>query len=265
MQAQIAAKTNEANDPYTALARYYDTETAGYDVDLPAYSRLAERFGGPMLDVGCGTGRVTFVLAQQGIAATGVDTSRPMLDRARVRQTHIKSAQVHWHQADVTELALDDKFGLAIFAYNGFMHLLEQEQQIAALEKLAMHLKPGGGLAIDIANPIEMFQVEDTPSLVFERQFTDPETEQVVMQQSLATVDRATQIMNLTWVYDRIGPNGIVHRDLVPLQLRYTMASEMRLLLQRAGFSGIELCGDYDFSPYEEESPRLFVIATQQV
>ncbi|MBN1313778.1 MAG: class I SAM-dependent methyltransferase [Anaerolineae bacterium] len=252
------------NDPYVALVRYYDAETAGYAVDIPAYNVLVERFGGPLLDVGCGTGRVAFALARQGIAVTGIDTSQPMLDRARARQEPIKSSQVHWYQVDVTELTLDERFGLAIFAYNGFMHLLDQDRQIAALNKLAEHIKKGGGLVIDIANPVEMFRVEDTPGLVFERQFADTETGQAVMQQSLAMVDRATQIMSLTWVYDRIGPDGIVHRDLVPLQLRYTMASEMRLLLSRAGFSDIELCGDYDFSPYEEESPRLFVIATRQ-
>ena len=251
------------NDPYAALVRYYDAETTDYAVDIPAYSLLAERFGGPLLDVGCGTGRVAFALAQQGVAVTGIDTSQPMLDRARARQGSIKSAQVQWHEGDVTQMAFDEQFGLAIFAYNGFMHLLEQDRQLAALKKLVAHLKPGGGLAIDIANPVEMFQAEDTPGLVLERQFADPETGQPVMQQSLATVDRATQIMSLTWVYDRIGLDGVVHRDLVPLHLRYTTASEMRLLLSQAGFSDIELCGDYDFSPYEEESPRLFVIATR--
>ncbi|MBN1427443.1 MAG: class I SAM-dependent methyltransferase [Anaerolineae bacterium] len=252
------------NDPYAALVRYYDAETADYAVDIPAYSLLADRFGGPVLDVGCGTGRIAFALARQGIATIGIDTSQPMLDRARSRQADItQPIQPVWHHIDVTEMALNDRFGLAIFAYNGFMHLLEQHRQLAALNKLAAYLKPGGGLAIDIANPIEMFRVEDTPGLVIERQFADPETGQPVMQQSLATVDRATQIMSLTWVYDRIGPDGVVHRDLVPLQMRYTMASEMRLLLRQAGFSDIELCGDYDFSPYEEESPRLFVIATR--
>jgi SAM-dependent methyltransferase len=247
-------------DPYTSLVRYYDAETADYAIDLPAYGVLLERFGGPLLDVGCGTGRVALAFARQGLSVVGIDTSQPMLDRAKARQS---GGTVNWHLADVTELALDERFGLAVFAYNGFMHLLEQEQQVAALARLAAHIKPGGGLAIDIANPVEMFRVEDTPGLVFERQFTDPETGQVVMQQSLASVDRAQQIMSLTWVYDRIGPDGIVHRDLIPLRLRYTMASEMRLLLKQAGFSDVELCGDYDFSPYEEESPRLFVIATR--
>jgi SAM-dependent methyltransferase len=252
-------------DPYAALVRYYDAETADYSIDLPAYAMLAKRFGEPLLDVGCGTGRVAFAFARQGISVTGIDTSQPMLEQAQVRaeRESIRPTQVQWRQADVTELALDEQFGLAIFAYNGFMHLLEQDRQVAALKRLAVHLKDGGGLAIDIANPVEMFRVEDTPGLVLERLFTDPKTGQTVMQQSLASVNRATQVMSLTWIYDRIGPDGTVSRDLIPLRLRYTMASEIRLLLSQTGFSDIELCGDYDFSPYEEDSPRLFVIATR--
>ena len=253
------------SDPYAALVRYYDAETADYSIDLPAYAMLVERFGGPLLDVGCGTGRIAFALARQGIPVTGIDASQPMLDRAQARagREGVGSNQIQWRQADITEMALDERFGLAVFAYNGFMHLLEQDRQVAALKHLALHLKAGGGLAIDIANPVEMFRVEDTPGLVLERMFADPETGQAVMQQSLASVNRATQVMSLTWIYDRIGPDGAVFRDLVPLHLRYTMASEIRLLLGQTGFSDIELCGDYDFSPYEEDSPRLFVIATR--
>jgi SAM-dependent methyltransferase len=186
-----------------------------------------------------------------------------MLERARQRAAREggPEKQIRWLEADITALALDDRFGMAVFAYNGFMHLLDQRTQIAALERIAAHLKPGGGLAIDLPNPVEMFRVEDTPGLVLERIFDDPETGEQIMQQSLASVDRAEQIMSVTWVYDRISADGVVHRRLVPVRLRYTMASEMRLLLQQAGFDHIEIYGDTDFSAYGEDSPRLLAVA----
>jgi SAM-dependent methyltransferase len=251
------------DDPYTALVRTYDAETGEMRDDLEAYHTLARRFGGPVLDVGCGTGRVAFDLAAEGYAITGVDTSAPMLERARQRagREAVDAARIRWLEVDITALALEERFGFAVFAYNGFMHITEQPAQQAALSHIAAHLKPGGGLALDLPNPVEMFRVEDTPGLVLERIFDDPETGEQVMQQSLASVDRAEQIMSVTWIYDHIAADGIVRRRIAPVRLRYTMAAELRLLLEQAGFARIALYGDYDFSQYSEDSPRLLAVA----
>src|SRR5574341_1639301 len=110
------------SDPYQVLVRYYDAETIGTLDDLPAYEQLVKRFGGPVLDVGCGTGRVGFALAHQGVRVVGVDTSEPMLTRARerARREQAASPRMEFHQADITTLSLEERFGLAIFAYNGF-------------------------------------------------------------------------------------------------------------------------------------------------
>ncbi len=160
-------------------------------------------------------------------------------------------------------MALDGPFNLAILTYNTFMHFLDHRSQIEALERIASLVCPGGGLALDLPNPIETFGAPDVPGLVLERTFSDPETGQPVFQQSLASLDRVSQVMDLTWVYDRMAPDGQINRLMVPLQIRYTFASEIELLLERTGWSGIECYGTYDFDPYEESSPRLFVIATR--
>jgi len=250
-------------DPYVALVQTYDAETGDMRDDLAAFHTLARRFGGPVLDVGCGTGRVAFDLAEQGYAVVGVDVSAPMLERARQRAAseNVGEDRIRWLEADITALALDDRFGLAVFAYNGFMHLLEQSAQQAALAHIAGHLRPGGGLALDLPNPVEMFRAEDTPGLVLERIFDDPQTGEQVMQQSLASVDRAEQILSVTWIYDRIGADGVVRRHIAPVRLRYTMAAELRLLLAGAGFERVALYGDYDFAEYTEDSPRLLAVA----
>jgi 2-polyprenyl-3-methyl-5-hydroxy-6-metoxy-1,4-benzoquinol methylase len=252
-------------DLYSDISRYYDSENVGLIEDFPAYELLADRFGPPVLDIGCGTGRITLHLAEQGREVVGVDSSESMLIRARERaqQQGGSAGQIEWITGDMREIDLTRQFGVAIFSFSGFMHLLEHAEQLKTLRRIAMHLRPGGGVAIDVANPLPIFRADNTNSLVVERLFIDAETGQTVMQQTLASFDRTTQLMSLTWVYDRIGDDGLVHRALVPQRVRYTLASEMRLLLQMAGFEQIEIYGDYEFNSYEEDSPRLFVVATK--
>ncbi len=253
------------SDPYEALARYYDAENAGLVEDFAAYELLLERFGGPVLDIGAGTGRVAFHLARLGARVVGVEISAAMLSRARERAAlqKFEPSQVAWHQADVRTLSLDERFGLALLTYNTFMHFTEQDEQIAVLERIAQHLAPGGALAVDLRNPVEMLLADDAPGLVLERTFVDAETGHTVMQQSLMHADRAAQVLDVSWVYDRIAPDGQLTRLIVPLRLRCTLAAEMRLLCQRAGFGEVECYGDYDFGPYDEDSPRLFVVAVK--
>lgn len=216
-----------------------------------------------MLEVGCGTGRVALHLAQHGVRVVGIDLSPAMLERAqrRAAELGLGAEQVGWQRGDVRRLALGEQFGLCTLAFSTFAHLLTQDDQLAALERVAAHLKPGGGLALDMPNPIPDYRAEDASGLVFERAFTDPETGHTVMQQSLAALDRAAQILEVTWVYDELAPDGALRRTLVPVRYRHTFAQEARLLLRLAGFGAVEVYGDYDFSPYHEDSPRLFVVA----
>jgi ubiquinone/menaquinone biosynthesis C-methylase UbiE len=260
-----APTLSENQDPYAGLARLYDAENAGFVEDFPAYGLLAERFGGPVLEVGCGTGRVTFFLAGQGFPVTGVDPSAGMLSRARKRAAAEESARrITWLHAGAGDFEADGgPFHLAILPYGTLSHLTGQDEQIAALVRIARHLAPGGGLALDLSNPIPNLRADDVPALFVERFFDDPETGERVMQRSLTEVDRVTQIMTVTWVYDRLDAEGRVRRRVVPMRLRLILAAELHLMLAQAGFSGVELYGDYAFSPYEADSPRLFAVATR--
>ncbi|HLV43910.1 MAG TPA: class I SAM-dependent methyltransferase [Aggregatilineales bacterium] len=254
----------EHDDPYDAIVRYYDAENADLTEDLPAYRLLVERFGGPVLELGAGTGRVALALAELGMQVAGVEPSAAMLERARERaQGSPAGNNITWHQMDAASFTLDQRFRLAIIPFGGFTHLLTQGEQLSALRQVAAHLEPGGGLAVDVGNPIGALRGDDLPVLAYERTFPDPQTGQPVMQQWLKTIDRATQVEEITWVYDRVGPGGEVFRSVVPMKMRHTPAPEMRLLLALGGFRDVEFYGDYDFNPYSEESPRLFTVAAR--
>ncbi len=248
--------------PYSTLAHYYDLENAGFTEDLDFWLELAEEHGDPILELGCGTGRVLLHLARRGHAVTGLDNSPEMLARleAKLRAVsaqHIAAAPTLVH-ADMKYFSVSGSFKLALMPFNTFMHLLTPEVQAAALTCIRRHLKPGAAFALDMPNPGEAYATQEQ-GLTLERTFKDGEN--TVQQFSSVAVDRAAQLARITWLYDSIAPDGIVRRTTVPLTLRYTFPGEMRLLLEKCGLALAHLYGDYDRSPCVDGSPRMIVVA----
>lgn len=250
---------------YALLARYYDLENADFTEDLPFWLELAEEYGDPILELGCGTGRVLLHLARRGHTVTGIDNSPEMLARlgAKLSATsaqHITTAP-SLVRADMTSFSVSGLFKQAIMPFNTFMHLLTLEDQIAAFTCIRKHLHPGAALALDMPNPGEAYAAQEQ-GLTLERTFMDGESGSAVQQFSSVAIDRAAQITRVTWLYDSIGPDGAVQRTIVPLTLRYTFPGEMRLLLEKCGFALTHLYGDYQRSPFADGSPRMIVAAT---
>ncbi len=254
---------------YALLARYYDLENADFTEDLPFWLELAEEYGDPILELGCGTGRVLLHLARRGHAVTGIDNSPEMLARleAKLGMTsaqHIATAP-SLVRADMTSFSVSGLFKQAIMPFNTFMHLLTLEDQIAAFTCIRKHLQHGAALALDVINPGEAYAAPaGEQGLALERTFVDGESGSAVQQFSSVAVDRAAQIARITWLYDSVGPDGAVQRTIVPLTLRYTFPGEMRLLLEKCGFALTHLYGDYQRSPFADGSPRMIVLAAKQ-
>ena len=262
--------------PYSTLARYYDLENADFTEDLDFWLGLAaeREHGDPVLELGCGTGRVLLHLARRGHAVTGLDNAPEMLARleaklaaARNMRGDVQHGGVQLNaptviRADMKDFSLSGQFKLAIMPYNTFMHLLTLEDQIAALTCIRRHLQPGAALALDMPNPGEAYAAQEQ-GLTLERTFMDGE--RTVQQFSSVSVDRAMQLAHITWLYDSVGPDGAVQRAIVPLMLRYTFPGEMRLLLEKCGFALAHLYGDYQRSPFADGSARMIVVATASI
>jgi len=248
---------------YAALARYYDLENADFTEDLDYWLGLADDQGDPILELGCGTGRVLLNLARRGHALTGLDNSPDMLARLRAKLAaasgqHLAAAP-QIVQASFDDFELPQRFRLALMPFNTFMHLLTTEAQLAFLARVRRHLAADGVLALDLPNPGEAY-ADPAQGLTLERSFMDGE--RTVQQFSSISVDHAAQLSHITWLYDSVSPEGGLQRSIVPLTLRITHPAEMSLLLSRGGFSAVHFYGDYDRSPFADGSPRMLVLAT---
>lgn len=249
---------------YALLARYYDLENADFTDDLDFWLELADAYGDPILELGCGSGRVLLNLARRGHAVTGVDNSPEMLALLEAKLKHASARHVSTPPTIVSTdmLTLDlvgaPLFKLALMPFNTFMHFVTLDEQVMVLTRVRRHLSPGGALALDLTNPCEAYATQEH-GLMLERTFADGDS--TVQQFSIAQVERATQLAHITWLYDAILPNGIVHRTRVPLTLRYTFPGEMQLLLERCGFKLTHIYGDYDATPLTDDAPRMVVLA----
>lgn len=248
------------DDPYDLLARYYDLEHGDIAVDVPLYLDFARRAGGPVLELGCGTGRLLVPLAQAGYEVVGLDRSAAMLARAEARLAAAGlSNRVTLIQANMIDFHLDQSFGLALFALNTFMHLSEQSDQIAALTCARQHLRLGGLLILDLPGPSEPFLIQ--PGLILSGQFRTAEGS-TVLKFTDSHYDRAQQVEEITTIYDETDAAGVTHRTVIPLRLRYVFRYELELLLRLAGLHLEAVYGDYDLRPFDEEAPRLITVST---
>src|SRR5437899_570607 len=136
------------------IADYYDESpiVKGRLQDVAFYRDAVRDFGDPILELGCGTGRITMALAEAGKRITGLDLSGRMLERAVKKRGALRveaRERVHFVQGDMAGFDLGEKFRLVIIPFRPFQHLLEVRQQLDCLECVRKHLASGGRLVLD--------------------------------------------------------------------------------------------------------------------
>jgi SAM-dependent methyltransferase len=248
-------------DSYSLLARFYDLENVDFTEDLPFWADLAREHGAPILELGCGTGRVLLHLAREGFEVTGVDSSAEMIARARHRIELQKTiaGRIQIVEGDFSNLKLGKTYPLILLPYNTFAHMTTDSGLRATLGVIASHLTPDGRFILVLPNPIPIFG-SSPEGLVLERTFRDEERNLSIQQFSSLRLDRVAQLGHIVWLYDEIDSTGRVTRTSVPMTLRYFFPNELRALFEQSGLRPLHLWGDYDRTPFMEDSPALIAV-----
>jgi len=240
-----------------ADGRHYDLENEGFTEDIPFYLRLAARLGGPILELGCGTGRIAIPLAQAGHDVTGIDTSEPMLLCARRKLAESGSAAT-LTRADCRSFNLARTFRLVLFPFNAIAHLHDRECLEACFASVLRHLAPGGRFVIDIFNPDFRYLVRDPVQRFPVTEYDDLDGRGRIVVTETNTYDRATQINRIIW-HSRIG--DVEDAEEAPNNMRIFYPQELSALLHYNGFAVEAVYGDYDESPFGSSSPKQLTVA----
>lgn len=254
---------SESHHIFDRFARFYDDDYRDYHDDIETIAVLAADCGDPLLELGCGTGRVLVPLAATGHFITGVDISRTLMDQAAQKLSQHKLVdRATLVQDDLRTFDLAQKdFAFAFCTSNTLMHLDTADEQLAVLGNAWRHLRPGGYLLVDLFNP-------DLPRLLainglmeLADQWQDRVTGAEVLKWSVRTVDLGEQLQDTLFIYEEIFPDGHSQRTRCPFTLRFLWRNEAELMLRLTGFVVEDVWGDFDGSPYSSESEHLILLA----
>ena len=251
---------SRTRNPFDQIARLYDWEHDPFQDDIDVMVGFARRFGGPVLELACGTGRLLAPLAQAGLDVTGVDSSPAMLERARSRlEQH--GVRANLYEQRVEALRLDRTFRSILFGLDSFGLLVKRSEQLRALEAIRQHATHDARLVLDVSNGNLRGANEPAEELLHDLTAPDPETGRPITKFALRRPRASEQLDDLLLFYDEQDERGYLRRTSVELRLRWFTRNELELLLEAAGWRVEEVYGDYDLEPFGPNSPRLLIVA----
>jgi ubiquinone/menaquinone biosynthesis C-methylase UbiE len=250
-------------DAYAEIAPYYDLEFDNFDDDVELYAGYVQLVGGPVLELGCGTGRLLKPLAELGVGVIGYDNSQSMLNLARQRLvSNSQRERVELTLGDMRDLSAIEasSIRMVIVAVNSFLHLETTEAQLAALRQIRRVLNRDGILIIDVFNPLSetLLKMDDRVQFDGQWQLHDG---QLIQRFSHRQLDSSRQLITTNLFYDRTEPDGSLARTSTSYRMRYVHRFELELLLTTSGFEMEGFYGSYALDQFEQDSDNMIAIA----
>lgn len=249
------------------LPEYYDhSPVYSNRRDAEFYLGCAQRQGGPVLELGCGTGRVLLPIARAGFDVTGLDLSAQMLARFH-RKLESEPAEVRCRveliQGDMSSFDLGRKFPLITFPFRPFQHLLGVEDQLNCLRAAGRHLLPGGQLIMDFfqVDPRRIYDPALSEELKSQPEFLMPDGRRVTVMDRIVALHRAQQTNDVEMVYSVTHPDGRTERFVHAFPIRYFFRYEVEHLLALCGLRVAAIYGDLNGGPFTDASSEMIFIA----
>jgi SAM-dependent methyltransferase len=227
--------------------------------DLAFWLDLAAKQPGPILELGCGTGRILIPLAQSGHTVVGLDNDPGMLALLKSHLPPLLSHKPLVIQADFTQFHLGRTFGLVLMPCNTYS-TLSPEARRSTLVSVQAHFQPGGMFAVSLPNPGWLRSLPARSSVEVEEIFPHPLDGEPVQVSSAWRRTRKEFILD--WYYDHLLPDGTV--DRITIQLKHDLMPVEGYLeeIRLAGFSQVQTFGGFDRSILTDDSSELIILAS---
>ena len=241
-----------------SLVRLFQAQYRDFTDDIEMYLELAAMHGGPILELGCGSGRVLLELARAGFSTVGLDHDLNMLLRIG-NQTEMGQS-VELVQAKLEDLPFSAKFGMIISPCSTFGHLNESQllQSLAHARRL---MAANGRLVVDLPAPTQSPLDEEDDDLL--EWFHEPERGTDVQVSADQRMISAS-LFEIDWHYDELLPDGHVERHSFTRRYHLRDVAEMERILAMVGFAIEDAFGDYQRAHFTAASSGFILIAKPQ-
>jgi ubiquinone/menaquinone biosynthesis C-methylase UbiE len=259
---------------FQTMSGNYDAEL--YDLvtpekirgDVDWYRGKAKESGGPVLELGAGTGRITLAIAQDGVSICALDAHRGMLAALRRKVDALPEQdqrRITIVEGDMRSFNAGGKFALVIIPFRAFLHNVTTDDQLACLRCAHENLKPGGSLALNVFHPSLEYMAQNAGPLAgvwrLTSTYATSDGGRVVRSDS-NRYDTVRQLVDSYLRYEIYDAGGNLTRTfLQQLQLAYLYPADIRRLLEQTGFEDIQISGNFRGRPFESDTDELAIEA----
>ena len=249
---------HEGWDEYAPFYDWENAQTVGRR-DVPFWTRLASAARGPVLELGCGTGRIAMPVAKAGATVVGIDRSAPMLDRARARVTRARlGSRVRLVRGDIRHLPFPDRtFPLVMAPYGILQSLLVERDLTRTLEAVTRVLTRKGTFGLELVADLPAWS--EYSKRVSLRGRRGPSGKPITLVESVRQ-DRRRKITRFEQEFIE-GRGPAATRRTFSLAFRTVTVPRMVARLERAGLEVSSLLGDYQGGPWDMRAEVWIILA----
>ena len=235
---------------------HYDAFNQPYVDDFAFYLAEAKKARGPVLELACGTGRLTIPLKKKGIEITGLDYAAPMLARARAKAA-AAGVKIDFKRGDARNFHLGRKFKLIFMAFNSLQHLGRRPELEGLFRSVKAHLAPGGLFVFDVFSPDPRYLTRDPEEMLPVAYYEDPAGGGKVLVNETYSYDREAQVSRIIWHYRSEKTGKTVKKSL---NLRCFFPEELMALLHYNGFRAVKRYSDFKHKPFGAGAMRQVLV-----